>query len=149
MRGFLSFFSKNGRKPRIICIFTHYFEKGCYMIYYPEFDFSLKILRFSCVLCKEHFSAWKHVDFMFYQVLCKKGKIHAKFSFLLENTLFLAYFLQKGEKRRKNKDFAKKILFSEMLCNLLEKLLKPSFTWFSIIFQQKWKKSTYNMHFCT
>ena len=61
----------------------------------------------------------------------------------------LSHFVQKGEKRRKNRVFAKKIRFSQMLCSLLEKLLKASFTWFSIIFQQKWKKTTYNMHFCT
>ena len=61
----------------------------------------------------------------------------------------LSHFVQKGEKRRKNRVFAKKIRFSQMLCSLLEKLLKASFTWFSIIFQQKLKKTTYNMHFCT
>ena len=49
-RGFLPFLLKNDAKPRIIRIFSHIFEKVCYMIQYPEFDFRYKMLRFSSVL---------------------------------------------------------------------------------------------------
>ena len=51
---------------------------------------------FSKFCVKKHFSAWKHVVFMFYQVLCKKGKIHAKSTFLLENTVFCPILCKKA-----------------------------------------------------
>ena len=49
---------------------------------------------------------------MFYQVLCKKGKIYAKSIFLLENMLFCYSLCKKARNVEKNKVFAKKTRFS-------------------------------------
>ena len=60
---------------------------------------------------------------------------------LLENMFFSRFrkfSAKKGEKRGKNKVLGEKTRFSQMLCNLLEKLLKACFPWFSIISEQKW-----------
>ena len=112
-------------------------KKG--VIWYSILNLTLdwKYYVFHVFCAKKHFSAWKHVIFMFYQVLCKKRQNTCKIYIFPWIHVIFAHFVQKGEKRRKNKVFAKKTTF------LHENTLFSCFTKFCL------KKGKYvqNLHF--